>query len=51
MLHGVRVVLKDGRVGYIVRRLDANSYEIWIEDENSDIILSPEEFMEKENDK
>ena len=48
MGHGVRVVLKDGREGYITRRLDAQSYEIWIEEENIDLILSPEEFLEKE---
>lgn len=48
MGHGVRVVLKDGREGYIVRRLNAHSYEIWIEEEDVDVILSPDEFFEKE---
>lgn len=50
MGHGVRVVLKDGREGYIVRRLDVDSYEIWLEEENIDLVLSPEEFLEKEKD-
>lgn len=47
MDYGVRVVLKDGREGYIVRRLDAQSYEIWIEEEDADVVLSPDEFTER----
>jgi hypothetical protein len=50
MSHGVKVILNDGREGYIVRRLDAHSYEIWIEGEDYDLILSPEEFKEKGKD-
>lgn len=50
MKFGVQVVLKDGREGHIIRRLDAQSYEVWIEKEKNDIILSPDEFVEKEND-
>lgn len=48
---GVKVVLKDGREGFIVRRLDAHSYQIWIEETDEQVVLSPEEFREKEKEK
>jgi hypothetical protein len=47
-MNGVQVVLKDGREGYITRRLDSRSYEIWLED--CVVVLSPDEFEEKEKD-
>lgn len=48
MDYGVRVVLKDGREGFITRRLDAQAYEIWIEEDDVLEALSPDEFEEKE---
>lgn len=42
--YGVMVETKDGSVGYIVRRLNADSYEIAVSDEV--VILSPKEFRE-----
>lgn len=44
---GVRVVLRDGREGFITRRLDAHSYQIWLEEEGEELVLPPEEFKEK----
>jgi hypothetical protein len=47
-MNGVQVVLKDGREGYITRRLDSHSYEIWLEKQDCTVVLSPDEFEEKE---
>lgn len=46
--YGVMVETKDGSVGYIIRRLNADSYEIVISDEL--VILSPNEFKEIKNE-
>lgn len=46
--YGVMVETKDGSIGYIVRRLDADSYEIVVSDEV--VILSPKEFKEIKNE-
>ena len=44
----VTVNLEDGTKseGYIVRRLNANSYEVWIEKEDKTLYLCPKEFTE-----
>lgn len=42
---GVKVILKDDSVGVIVRRLNAENYEILLEN-NELVILSPKEFEE-----
>ena len=44
---GVKVVLEDGSSGVIVRRLNAESYEIWLESDET-VVLSPKEFKEVE---
>jgi hypothetical protein len=44
---GVRVILENGSSGVIVRRLNAESYEIWLESDEI-VILSPKEFKEVE---
>jgi hypothetical protein len=46
---GVMVETEDGSIGYIVRRLNAESYEIAISDEV--VILSPKEFKEIQDEK
>lgn len=43
--HGVRVRTEDGSLGYIVRRLDADSYEI-AKDDDEILVLSPKQFEE-----
>jgi hypothetical protein len=45
----VMVETEDGSIGYIVRRLNAESYEIAISDEV--VILSPKEFKEIQDEK
>lgn len=50
MNYGIRVVLKDGGEGYIMRRLDSHSYEIWVESRAQAVVLSPDDFEEKEKD-
>jgi hypothetical protein len=43
---GVRVLIKEtNELGYITRRLDAHSYEIWL-DSGRELVLDPEEFIE-----
>lgn len=48
---GVRVfVEKEKEHGYIVRRLDAHSYQVWL-DSGFEVIISPNEFVEIEKEK
>jgi hypothetical protein len=47
--NGVMVETEDGSIGYIVRRLNAECYEISISDEV--VILSPKEFKEIQDEK
>jgi hypothetical protein len=42
---GVKVILEDNSVGVIVRRLNAETYEILLENDEL-VILSPKEFKE-----
>jgi hypothetical protein len=42
----VAVRTKDGLLGYIVRRLNAECYEISLTDKEETVILSPKEFDE-----
>ena len=44
---GVYVRTKDGSEGYIVNRIDADSYEIFLTDAKETVILSPKEFEEE----
>lgn len=45
---GIRVfVEKNKQYGHIVRRLNAHSYEIWLDSE-VEVIVGPEEFFEVE---
>lgn len=44
---GVKVKVKDGGGdGYILRRLNIDSYEVWLERGGQIAVLSPEEFVE-----
>jgi len=46
-LGGVRVVVNDSQsTGYILRRLNSEAYEIWLDDEYTVKVLSPNEFTE-----
>jgi len=48
---GVKIKVKDGEeYGYILRRLNADSYEVWLESADSTVVLSPKEFVEVEDD-
>jgi hypothetical protein len=48
---GVKVKVKDGGGdGYILRRLNIDSYEVWLEGEDRMAVLSPEEFVEVNDD-
>lgn len=42
---GVKVILEDNSIGVIVRRLNAENYEILLKN-NELVILSPKEFKE-----
>lgn len=51
MKYGIKVkIIGDSEVeeefGYILRRLNSCSYEIWLENSDEVVILSPEEFKE-----
>ena len=48
---GVKVKLENGSFGYIVRRLNAESYEIVLTDTDELVILSPKEFQELPNER
>ena len=46
-LGGVRVVVNDSQAsGYILRRLNSEAYEIWLDNEYTVKVLSPNEFTE-----
>ena len=48
---GVRIKVKDGEeYGYILRRLNADSYEVCLGGGDSTVVLSPKEFVEVEDD-
>jgi hypothetical protein len=48
---GVKVLIKDtNQNGFIIRRLNANSYEIQIEESDEILILDPKEFIELEKE-
>jgi hypothetical protein len=48
---GVKVKVKDGGGdGYILRRLNIDSYEVWLETDDRMAVLSPEEFVEVNDD-
>lgn len=44
--YGVYVKTKNGSGGYIVKRINADSYEIFLTDTEETVILSPKEFEE-----
>lgn len=45
--HGIRIrVLETGETGYLVRRLNASSYEVALNDNREAVVLSPKEFEE-----
>jgi hypothetical protein len=47
----VKVKVNDGGGdGYILRRLNIDSYEVWLERESQIAVLSPEEFVEVNDD-
>lgn len=47
MSYGIKVKIKDSeQYGFIVRRLNAQAYEIGLENSDEVVILSPEEFIE-----
>ncbi len=48
---GVKIKVKEGGdYGYILRRLNADSYEVWLEEKALLMVISPKEFVEVEND-
>lgn len=51
MKYGIRVLIKKtNEYGYIIRRIDSQRYEIWLDSEK-EISISPEEFVEIKKEK
>jgi hypothetical protein len=48
---GVKIKVNDGGDhGYLLRRLNADAYEVWLEQKGILVVLSPKEFVEVENE-